>query len=66
MDQEAWWAILHGVAKSRTRLKRLSMQFICWSDYLEEIFQASFPGYDNHAQFALSSFVSKVIPSVHQ
>ena len=66
MDQEAWWAILHGVAKSWTRLKQLSMQFICWSDYLEEIFKASFPGYDNHVQFALSSFVSKVILSVHQ
>ena len=24
-DRGAWWAILHGVAKSRTRLKQLSM-----------------------------------------
>ena len=24
MDGEAWWAIVHGVAKSLTRLKRLS------------------------------------------
>ena len=24
MDREAWWAIVHGVAKSQTRLKRLS------------------------------------------
>ena len=24
MDREAWWAIVHGVAKSWTRLKRLS------------------------------------------
>ena len=26
MDREAWWVIVHGVAKSWTRLKRLSMQ----------------------------------------
>ena len=24
MDRGAWWAIVHGVAKSQTRLKRLS------------------------------------------
>ena len=24
MDRGAWWAIVHGVAKSRTRLKRTS------------------------------------------
>ena len=24
MDGEAWWAAVHGVAKSRTRLKQLS------------------------------------------
>ena len=24
MDREAWWAMVHGVAKSLTRLKRLS------------------------------------------
>ena len=26
MDRGAWWAIVHGVTKSRTGLKRLSMQ----------------------------------------
>ena len=26
MDRGAWWATAHGVAKSQTRLKRLSMQ----------------------------------------
>ena len=26
MDRRAWWAIVHRVAKSRTALKRLSMQ----------------------------------------
>ena len=26
MDREAWWATVHGVAKSQTSLKRLSMQ----------------------------------------
>ena len=25
MDRGAWWAAVHGVAQSRTRLKRLSM-----------------------------------------
>ena len=25
MDRGAWWAAVHGVTKSRTRLKRLSM-----------------------------------------
>ena len=25
MDREAWWATLHGAAKSQTRLKQLSM-----------------------------------------
>ena len=24
MDGEAWWAVVHGVAQSRTQLKRLS------------------------------------------
>ena len=27
MDKGAWWAAVHGVAKSRTRLKRLSTQY---------------------------------------
>ena len=26
MDGGAWWAVVHGVAQSRTRLKRLSKQ----------------------------------------
>ena len=26
MDREAWWATAHGVTKSRTQLKRLSIQ----------------------------------------
>ena len=25
MDEGAWWAMVHGVAKSQTRLKRLNM-----------------------------------------
>ena len=28
MDRGAWWATFHGVAKSQTRLKRLSMHEI--------------------------------------
>ena len=28
MDREAWWATVHAVAKSRTRLKRLSTHIV--------------------------------------
>ena len=28
VDRGAWWAAVHGVAQSRTRLKRLSMHAI--------------------------------------
>ena len=28
MDRGAWWATVHGVTKSRTRLKQLSMSII--------------------------------------
>ena len=31
MDRGAWWAIVHGVAKSRTQLKRLSTHTHTWS-----------------------------------
>ena len=27
MDREAWWATVHGVTKSRTRLKQLSIAY---------------------------------------
>ena len=33
MDGGAWWAAVHGVAKSRTRLKRLSSSSISGSQY---------------------------------
>ena len=29
MDRGAWWATVHGVAKSQTRLKQLSMRHAC-------------------------------------
>jgi len=29
MDREAWWTTVHGVAKSRTQLKQLSMRANC-------------------------------------
>ena len=31
MDPGAWWATVYGVAKSQTRLKRLSMHSLCVS-----------------------------------
>ena len=30
VDRGAWWAAVHGVAQSQTRLKRLSMCASCW------------------------------------
>ena len=43
MDRGAWWAIVHGVAQSRTRLKQLSLHvpfevilFFCFSHKEEE------------------------------
>ena len=30
MDRGAWWAAVHGVAKSQTRVKRLSMHACTW------------------------------------
>ena len=29
MDGGTWWATIHGVAKSRTRVKQLSMHALC-------------------------------------
>ena len=29
MDRGAWWATVHGVAKSQTQLKQLSMDTLC-------------------------------------
>ena len=31
--QRSWWATVHGVAKSQTRLKRLSTHTLIWIDY---------------------------------
>ena len=33
MDRGGWWATVYGVAKSRTRLKRLSMSMCMWMFY---------------------------------
>ena len=39
MDREAWWATVHGVAKSRTRLELLSMHtYMYLSTYKNNIF----------------------------
>ena len=32
MDGEAWWATVHGVAKSRTRLSDFTFTFTMWSE----------------------------------
>ena len=37
MDRGAWWAIIHRVAKSRTRLKRLSSSCIYVTGYFSAI-----------------------------
>ena len=34
LDRAAWWAAVHGVTKSRTRLKRLSTHAHCWQGNL--------------------------------
>ena len=34
MDRGAWWATVHGVAKSRTRLKGLGMHMLQDSNYM--------------------------------
>ena len=44
MDRGAWWAIVHGVAKSQTRTEGLTLslsgfEIIFMSDFLEERFQ---------------------------
>ena len=31
MDREAWWATVHRVAKSRTRLSDFTFTWLCWS-----------------------------------
>ena len=36
MDKGAWWATVHGVAKSRTRLKRLSMHTYISTDFISK------------------------------
>ena len=30
MDREAWWTIVHGVAKSQTRLSNFTFTFMHW------------------------------------
>ena len=45
MDRGAWWATVHGVAKSRTRLKRLSThicicRLVCWRSLLRVLWTA--------------------------
>ena len=35
MDREDWWALVHGVVKSRTRVKRLSISCMVNSNYLK-------------------------------
>ena len=42
MDRGAWWAAVHGVAQSRTRLKRLSMH-ACIGEGSVNPFQYSCP-----------------------
>ena len=48
MDREAWRAAIHGVAKSRTRLRDLSRVTVCSLDVLLSRFEA---GLLFHVQF---------------
>ena len=44
MDRGAWWATVHGVAKSKTRLKRLSTHIIVLKDcFMEKRIDVCFP-----------------------
>ena len=43
IDREAWWATVHGVTKSRTRLKQLSMY--AWNTYFPESRSVDMIGY---------------------
>ena len=42
MDRGAWWAAVHGVTQSRTRLKRLSNNMLY--NWVETDFSLGFPG----------------------
>ena len=37
MDRGAWWATVHGVAKSRTRLRRRGRQRVRWLDGISDL-----------------------------
>ena len=38
MDREAWWAVVHGVAKSQTRLRDWTELNILMSEHLSNFF----------------------------
>ena len=42
MDRGAWWASVHGVAKSWTRLKQLHMHAYCLIQYISHIWKFKF------------------------
>ena len=59
MDREAWCAVVHGVTKSRTQLKRLSSSSSSmdlteaedikrWQEYTEELYKKDFQDTDNY------------------
>ena len=58
MDSGGWWAIVHGVAKSRTRLKRLNTL----NPHLEICLNVDFPLYPCR----LTAFVTKCFGQARQ
>ena len=59
MDGEAWWAAVHGVAQSRTQLKRLSSSSSSWDLFLPielcTLFPLMmFPSHCLHSSYILS------------
>ena len=60
MDRGAWWAVVHGVAQSRTRLKQLSC-----SKGLSGIFALSFKFQNPQEYLGMPSSLSAIISFCH-
>ena len=54
MDGEGWWAAVHGVAKSRTRLSKFTFTFHCIQDLCTTFRSFS---YTNHFENKIQSYL---------